>query len=398
MPEKNAIILVVDRLGAGSLGPYGNTWIETPAVNRLASESLLFDFCLSDSPSLPVAQQSLLRGGHALVPGDYTSSLPTWLQTAGVESTLLTDEALIAHHLLAPHFSDCLFAPPPETAVACSAIEHTQMAMLFVQAIDWLARAASPFLLWIHAQGMQGPWDAPLSLRRSFADEDDPLPPDQVEPPEFRLADDHDPDLVLGFQHAYAGQVRLFDACLAAMLGALDDMPPLGDTLFCLTSPRGYPLGEHLQLGGESPLATELLHVPLMIRAPHLPPGREDRLVQPGDLTATLADWFGAEPDPACVWSRSLLDTQSPPREMIVSAADEERLLRTPAWQIRKQPEAVSLYAKPDDRWEVNDVAALLPADTDALTAALDRFELAAETGDLSTLPPLDERLLDPLR
>ena len=39
----NAICLVIDRLHAGYVGAYGNTWIETPAMNRLASQSFLLD-------------------------------------------------------------------------------------------------------------------------------------------------------------------------------------------------------------------------------------------------------------------------------------------------------------------------------------------------------------------
>jgi len=50
--EQNAIVLVIDRLGPGMMGPYGNTWLDTPHLNRLASESLLFEYALADSPAL----------------------------------------------------------------------------------------------------------------------------------------------------------------------------------------------------------------------------------------------------------------------------------------------------------------------------------------------------------
>ena len=57
MDARSAIILVVDRLGAGHLGPYGNTWVETPALNRLAAESVLFELAITDSPQLEHASQ-----------------------------------------------------------------------------------------------------------------------------------------------------------------------------------------------------------------------------------------------------------------------------------------------------------------------------------------------------
>ena len=52
MSLRNAVIVVIDRLGAGFLGPYGATWLDTPALNRLASQSLLIEHPLSDSPEL----------------------------------------------------------------------------------------------------------------------------------------------------------------------------------------------------------------------------------------------------------------------------------------------------------------------------------------------------------
>src|SRR5262249_61341886 len=132
-----------------------------------------------------------------------------------------------------------------------------------------LSQAQRPFLLRIHAQGMTGPWDAPLELRYQFADEDDPVPPDFVEPPRKALTPDYDPDDLLGLAHAYAGQVALVDYCLGMLLEAVDRHPLGGETLLAVTSPRGYPLGEHLRVGpGDDALYGELLQVPLLVRPP----------------------------------------------------------------------------------------------------------------------------------
>ena len=64
----NAICLVIDRLHTGFLGAYGNTWIETPAFDRLAAESFLFDQMLVDSPQLGPLYRSFWQGCHALAP------------------------------------------------------------------------------------------------------------------------------------------------------------------------------------------------------------------------------------------------------------------------------------------------------------------------------------------
>ena len=65
----NAICLVIDRLHAGYLGAWGNTWIETPWLDRLAAESLVFDQMLVDTPHLEPLYRSYWHGLHALARG-----------------------------------------------------------------------------------------------------------------------------------------------------------------------------------------------------------------------------------------------------------------------------------------------------------------------------------------
>ena len=64
----NAICLVFDRLHAGYVGAYGNSWIDTPWLDRLASQSLLLDCALVDSPDLERLYRSYWQGWHALCP------------------------------------------------------------------------------------------------------------------------------------------------------------------------------------------------------------------------------------------------------------------------------------------------------------------------------------------
>ena len=48
----NLVVLVLDGLQPAYLGPYGNTWVNTPAWNHLAAESLLLERCWLDAPEL----------------------------------------------------------------------------------------------------------------------------------------------------------------------------------------------------------------------------------------------------------------------------------------------------------------------------------------------------------
>jgi hypothetical protein len=82
-------------------------------------------------------------------------------------------------------------------------------------------------------------------------------------------------------------------------------------------------------------------------------------------------------------------------RDRLLMVGPHDRAIRTSAWHLR-QPltGAAELYAKPSDRWEVNEVANLLPAVAEGLQAALD--EIAARTpGD--EVVPLAELLTSEL-
>jgi arylsulfatase A-like enzyme len=213
------------------------------------------------------------------------------------------------------------------------------------------------------------------------------------------LPADSDPDLVLGFSHAYAGQVALLDECLGVLLEAIRRAPWSERALVVFTSLRGMPLGAHGLLGTfDAPLTCELVHVPLLLR---LPDGsgalaRTPTLVQPPDLAATLRAWYHLPG--YCGWGQNLLELVSDPLAEIRDRAvlhdgHAEWAVRTHHWYLRRQSgeggPRYALYVKPDDRWERNDVADRCPDVVEALDAALSEFLAKAEETDLTLANPL---------
>ncbi|MCI0357260.1 MAG: sulfatase-like hydrolase/transferase [Planctomycetaceae bacterium] len=404
---KSAIVVVIDRLGARYLGPYGNTWLDTPQFNRLASQSLLCETALADSPDLALAYRAWWTGRHVLETAITPQSLlPHAARQAGLSTVLVTDEPLVAELPGAASFAERIVLPAEPVSRAADEFELAGLGKLFLAAIERLRSASEPALVWIHSRGMAGPWDAPSALRQQFADEDDPAAPDFVDPPRTSKHAD-DPDVLLGYVHAYAGQVALVDACLGSLLDALDDSTLREEALLAVTSPRGYPLGEHSGIGGND-LYGELLEVPLWLR---LPGGvgalaRTQRLVQPCDLAATLIQWLDLPPQSAGGFATSLLPIvygeDMPPRELAAASGREEWAVRSPAWLLRSavvDDEVYrKLFAKPDDRWEVNEVASRCGEVVEQLAAASAQFSHAAAAGTLASLPPLPEILTDTRR
>ncbi len=192
-----AVVLTIDGLGASYLGPYGNTWIETPALNRLAAESILYEFALTDSPQPARAFRAYWTGLHALAdPHAVAPSLMEQAAGQGLPAVLLSDDAQLAELSLSQQFQERITVPLQPTDRLAEDISHTHLARLLAAAADWLQDAAGSYLLWIHSQGLYGPWDAPWEFRRRITDQDDPDPPDLVAPPALHLPADYDPDLL----------------------------------------------------------------------------------------------------------------------------------------------------------------------------------------------------------
>jgi arylsulfatase A-like enzyme len=329
------------------------------------------------------------------------------LHAAGWNTALVTDEPLVAVDPRSEHFGARIVLPVEPKEAPAQDVVDTQLVRLFAAATQWLEGAREPFLLWIHAQGMYGAWDAPLDYRRRFVEEDDPQPPEFALVPNVMLPENHDPDVRLGYRYAYGGQALLVDLCLEALLDGLDATGVADRTLLSVCGGRGFPLGEHRRVGlCDAALYEELVHAPWLMRVPGQPGGlsRSANLVQPSDLFAALISWCELhEPNGDATQTGRVLgcadDDSWPPRDRICLCSSDgfagQRAIRTPAWYLR-QVEAgpVELYAKPDDRFEVNDVAVRCAAEAESLAQALDDTIAAARAGTLDSLPPLDDLLL----
>ncbi len=398
------VVLAVDGLRAAALGAYGAAWCETPALDQLASESFLCDQFFLPTPTLAGAYEGFWQGRHPLEAScGARPSLARLLREAGIRSTLLTDESQLAALFGADDFDDLVQLPTPQAAQPVESLEETHLARIFSTAIEALAQierdeADQPSLLWVHARGMAGPWDAPLELRQSLVDEEDPPPPQTAEAPRIRLPPDHDPDEVLGWTYAYTGQVMALDACVAALLDHLHGSTLGQETLLVLVGAGGFPLGEHRQIGPvEESLYGEQLHVPCLLRFPDERGklARTGALAEPGDLPATLLDWLRQEvPFPAARRLMPLIEgTTDAVRDRIACVTTSgRRALRTDSWHAIFSPdgERTELYVKPDDRWEANEVSVRLPEIAAELRSGWEEFAQAAQAGKLSSLPPLD--------
>jgi arylsulfatase A-like enzyme len=383
MPVHHVLVVAVDGLRASALGAFGNTTYPTPALDEFAAESFLFDWCYAPSAELGDVYRALWQSIHparALAAAGERRSLPELLSDRGYSTLLVTDEAELTPSNHAPNFDRCVqvagAAARDAAANRAQDISGTALARLFGAAYEEIAAPAeaSPRLVWVHARGTYGPWDAPLYLQRSLLDDDDPSPLEAADPPDDTFTSGANPDTAFQYGCAYASQVMVLDACWNGILEAVQTSEAALPWLVMLIGARGYPLGEHGRVGGvDARLYGEQLHVPWLIRFSdgRGQLARSGQLTSPLDVMPTLLDWVdgGGKEEPAHFDGMStlpLIGAARPVwRDTLIAASESgPRAIRTAEWCLRQDTTADGLdelYVRPDDRWETNDVAKLCP-------------------------------------
>ncbi len=395
------VVLAIDGLGSKYLGPYGNTWIETQAFNELAADSLLIHGMYAPYADANKTIDALWSGKS--ISGDVPDAaseetILRYAQSRGCHTAMLTDDADLLDTKLAAEFAEQLEVGASAGVKLASEWDETHTAQFFAQAIDSISRLEDNGLLWIHSRGLSNSWDAPYEFRAQFAEEDDPEPSGSAQVPSLTLDANYDPDTLHEIQCAFAGQIALLDRCLGVLVSVLQTEAQ--DVLFMLTSPRGFPLGEHFQVGWNSPtLHHELLSVPVLVRFPkrRFALRRQSALFETGDLSRFLTRSLG-DPTSDSEWLSSLC-AAAENRLYSVSRGKDEWLLRTPVWQLRvadlgQSTETAELYLKPDDQNEVNDVADRCGAVVEAGRQFLSQLAEGSTTRGNEVIPKI---LLEPM-
>ncbi len=409
----NVISLVVDRLALGYLGCYGNAWVTTPEFCALATESFVFDAALCESPQLDDLYRAWWTGRSAWQPP--LANEPVIIPR-GITTTLLSDVALDEVPWLNNSVSERIEVPCSASRPQAADIEETHLASYFAAAIEALEAQRSPFLLWLHTGSLGLTWDAPQAMRMRYADPEEPPPPEGADIPQRVLPRDYDPDVLLAAAQSYAAQVALLDSCLGLFIDALRQSPHADNTALLVIGARGMALGEHRRIGGwDRALCGETVQAPLLIRMPDKlgAMARSAALVQGTDLAATLAELLGSPIAGESGTAQSLLPLVRDERvrwrdRVALRSSIGERGLRTARWYLRESGSTPVegdvansiqlddpatprhwLYAKPDDRWEANDVADRCPEVVAAMLEAQGAWCQAVETNTLDQLAPL---------
>ena len=236
----NVIVVVCNGLHLGFLGAYGNSWIETPHLDRLATEGVVFDNHFPENLTTLPTRRSWWTGRYGFADPDQGWTplrhdepiLPDFLWNQGVHSALISDVPLLreAGQGFGRGWDEVIWVrgqgydplvPPVDPRARRIKLSNepgfplpsaddpdyekwterweqylrnravlgrddagSGPARLISVVTDWLARrahdraaAAIPFVLWVDLFSPHGPWNPPEPFRDQYA----ALDPDEFE-------------------------------------------------------------------------------------------------------------------------------------------------------------------------------------------------------------------------
>lgn len=337
MQPPSLIVIAVDGLRAQALGAYGNAWYGTPGLDRLASDATVFDQFLLESHDVEsfYARARIEELADSLGNQDYRTLLVT------------DSEAVIGLPLAAPFDRVCQ-QPQDEVSEAAADPAETATAVTLARMLDQIEQTSdnSPVFVWTHLRFASGPWDAPTELTEELVSEEDPEVPSTVQPPSDTSTHTGD-DLAFTASIRYARQVMALDACLGAVVAALDEVLGPSRYTLAIVGVRGFALGEHGCVGIDDPRPyAEMRHAPLLLRsAGDCHHRRVARIVSPTELGRLL---LASKPD----------ETGGHQEDGVLLHSPAGHAWQNGEWKLVTHTERTpELYSKPDDRWEINDVA-----------------------------------------
>src|SRR5580693_786313 len=272
----NVIVVVCNGLHLGFLGAYGNSWIETPHLARLAPEGVVFDHHFPENLTTLPTRRSWWTGRYGFADPDQgwtplrpdEGILPDLLWDQGVRTALISDVPLLREVGLGygRGFDDVIWVrgqgydplvPSGDarargvrledepglrlpdldddsrslwktrweqflrnrTVLQTERVENTGVARSVKTAIEWLEKRggeADPFVLWLDLFTPHGPWDPPQPFRDQYV---------TAEPDEFEAGEEG--DLVEAESDDEADEIEIDD------IAALIDVPAgaVGDVL-----------------------------------------------------------------------------------------------------------------------------------------------------------------------
>jgi arylsulfatase A-like enzyme len=359
----NIVLIISDTFRHDHLGCYGNPWIRTPHLDRLAERAIVFDrFYATSFPTMPnradllVGKYSFTSVGWAPLPREELT-LPQLLSQGDYSTAAVVDTPFYIRNGYGYDrgFGDFIWNRGQR-----SGAEHDDVTQAWHCEADrfgpstlsaaemWLERHyKEKFFLLVDTWDPHEPWDAPDHYAEMYHKDYDGRP--SVYPCywEWQEAGLSKEDVDAAHAH-YCAEITMVDRGVGRLLERIESLGLMEETAIIFTSDHGFYFGEHGQFGKgrlksdvgymvgplhsgrwsvgahwfrdprterteigiahwyRSPLYEEVTRIPLLMYLPQTEPGRIDALAGSLDLMPTILELAGLE-IPEAVQAPSLI-------------------------------------------------------------------------------------------
>lgn len=275
----NIVIITMDTTRADHLACYGYAKIQTPRIDSLAAEGVLFEEAFSVQPVTLPSHSSILTGKYPFHTGvrdnniyklsEQNTTLAEilhdngYLTTAFIGSYILSNEFGLAQGF---DFYNDKFIKPKQKGMLPVDRRASEISFL---ADEWLTATENvtrevPFFLWLHYYDPHADYDPPHPYKMAYA-------------------------------NPYDGEIAYTDDWIGFFFDSLKSRGLWDNTLIILTADHGESLGEFGEMTHGMFIYRPTTHVPLIMRWPGLlPEGKRiaDRVTSV-DIVPTVLDLLG---------------------------------------------------------------------------------------------------------
>ncbi len=276
----DVFLITIDTLRADHVHCYGDASAETPALDHLAADGILFTNAFTPSPITNASHATILTGllpsahgvtnfGVALDPTHPT--IAALLKDRSYQTAAFIGAVVLDSKTLAPGFNRGFDFydnfPPPNSAATKNPSRWNRVERrgkeVEQHAEKWLnTHRTGQRFVWVHLYDPHDPYDPPPPFSEKFRD------------------------------HLYDGEIAYADSALADFLAYLKKNNWYDNALILVVGDHGEGLGEHGEETHGIFLYDSTTHVPLIVKLPQQKNSNQKVLVQTSttDIVPTILD------------------------------------------------------------------------------------------------------------
>jgi arylsulfatase A-like enzyme len=275
----NVIIYLVDTLRADHLGCYGNPEIQTPHIDRFASQGVLFEKAYSQASWTKPSTATLLTSTYPSYHGAITRydlltnkliTLAEVLKNNGYLTAAFSNQPNISADFGFSKGFDSFMEVYYEIKISPLYAKHMNKLIL-----PWLEKNTDkPFFLYIHTIDPHDPYNPPPPFDTMY----DKNYQGSIHGSSRTLCDIDEGKIKVtprDIQHLkalYDGEITLNDEAFGELIEKLKELKLYNRTLVLFTSDHGEEFYEHHGVKHGDTLYEEQVHIPIIIRDPfHFP-------------------------------------------------------------------------------------------------------------------------------